>query len=394
MQFVRRALLTIFGASLPLLLLATAVNFSILRIVGSPGPVKQILSESGIYNSVVGNALDQAKKSSGGSSEVSLTDPAIKNASEESFNPHVVQDSSEKVIDGVYGWLDGKSSKPDFSIDLSDAKNNFAEKVGQAAKTKAATLPVCTSAPTTTDPFSATCIPPGVTPAQVGEQAKNDVLKGQGFLEHPVVTANSFKSATGNDSVFDGKLKNAPKQFQRAKKTPFILAGLTILAMLAIVFLSATKKTPFILAGLTILAMLAIVFLSATKRKGLRHVGITLALVGALMLAIAWGLNRVVAQNITPKIIVENKVLQNSVRTLATDLAHRIDQNYWIFGIAYTLLGLILIISTLFIGRNRSKKEPKQTSANEARPSREPEPHPVQRPAPPPRPKSRPRIQG
>jgi hypothetical protein len=370
MQFVRRALLTIFGASLPLLLLATAVNFSILRIVGSPGPVKQILSESGIYNSVVGNALDQAKKSSGGSSEVSLTDPAIKNAAEESFNPHVVQDSSEKVIDGVYGWLDGKSSKPDFSIDLSDAKNNFAEKVGQAAKTKAATLPVCTSAPTTTDPFSATCIPPGVTPAQVGEQAKNDVLKGQGFLEHPVVTANSFKSATGNDSVFDGKLKNAPKQFQRAKKTPFILAGLTILAMLAIVFLSATK------------------------RKGLRHVGITLALVGALMLAIAWGLNRVVAQNITPKIIVENKVLQNSVRTLATDLAHRIDQNYWIFGIAYTLLGLILIISTLFIGRNRSKKEPKQTSANETRPSREPEPHPVQRPAPPPRPKSRPRIQG
>jgi hypothetical protein len=372
MQFVRRSLLTIFGAFLPLLLLATAFNFSVFRIIGSPGPVKQILSESGIYNSVVGNALDQAKKSSGGSSEVSLTDPAIKGAAEDSFNPHVVQDSSDKVIDGVYGWLNGKSSKPDFNVDLSDAKNNFAQKVGQAAKTKAATLPVCTSMPITTDPFSATCIPPGVTPSQVGEQAKNDVLKGQGFLEHPVVTASSFKSATGNDSVFEGKLKNAPKQYQRAKKAPFILAGLTILAILAIIFLSATR------------------------RKGLRHVGITLALVGALMLAIAWGLNRVVSQNIMPKIIVENKVLQSSVRTLATDITHRIDQNYWIFGIAYTSLGLILIISTLLIGRNRSKKEPSKARTNNPKPNKEPQPEnrPMQRPPAPPRPKSRPRIQG
>jgi hypothetical protein len=371
MQFVRRSFLTIFGAALPLLLLATAFNFGVLQVIGSPEPVKKILSGSGIYNSVVGTALEQAKTTSSGTSEVSLNDPTIKKAAQESFSPDVVKNSSEKVVDGIYVWLDGKSPQPQFDIDLSNAKNDFADKVGEAAKTKAATLPVCTSAPTTTDPFSATCVPPGVTPEQIGDQAKNDVLKGQGFLEHPKITASSFKSASGNHSLFEGKLKGAPKKYQLAKKTPYILAGLTILAMLAIVFLSTTR------------------------RKGLRRVGVILAIVGVFMLAFAWGLNRVVTQNITPKIVVENKVLQSNMRNLATDITHRVDRNYWIFGIVYAALGLILILTTLFVGRNRSKKSPAATKAQAVNQTPQNNPVPSQQPRPaPPRRKSPPRIQG
>jgi hypothetical protein len=371
MQFVRRSFLTIFGAALPLLLLATAFNFGVLQVIGSPEPVKKILSGSGIYNSVVGTALEQAKTTSSGTSEVSLNDPTIKKAAQESFSPDVVKNSSEKVVDGIYVWLDGKSPQPQFDIDLSNAKNDFADKVGEAAKTKAATLPVCTSAPTTTDPFSATCVPPGVTPEQIGDQDKNDVLKGQGFLEHPKITASSFKSASGNHSLFEGKLKGAPKKYQLAKKTPYILAGLTILAMLAIVFLSTTR------------------------RKGLRRVGVILAIVGVFMLAFAWGLNRVVTQNITPKIVVENKVLQSNMRNLATDITHRVDRNYWIFGIVYAALGLILILTTLFVGRNRSKKSPAATKAQAVNQTPQNNPVPSQQPRPaPPRRKSPPRIQG
>jgi hypothetical protein len=371
MQFVRRSFLTIFGVALPLLLLATAFNFGVLRVIGSPEPVKKILSGSGIYNSVVGTALEQAKTTSTGTSEVSLNDLSIKKAAQESFSPQVVKDSSEKAVDGIYDWLDGKSPQPQFDIDLSNVKNDFAEKVGVAAKTKAATLPVCTSAPATTDPFSATCVPPATTPEQIGEQAKNDVLNGQGFLEHPKITSDSFKSASGNHSLFEGKLKDAPKKYQLAKKIPYILAVLSILTMLAIVFLSTTR------------------------RKGLRRVGIIMALVGAFMLAFAWGLNRVVTQNITPKIVVENKVLQSNMRTLATDITHRVDKNYWIFGIAYAALGLILILTTLLIGRNSIKKPPAAPKAQGANqpPHNNPAPRQQHRPAPPIR-KSPPRIQG
>jgi hypothetical protein len=368
MRFVRRTFLVFLGAVLPFLLFATAFNFGVLQVVGSPTPVKKILSDSGIYSSVVSSALDQAKTSSNGSTEVSLIDPAIKKAAEESFSPQVVQHSSEQAIDGIFDWLNGKSAQPDFNIDLTSVKSGFAEKVGQAAQAKAATLPKCTSAPTTTDPFGITCLPPGITPAQVGEQAKNDVLNGQGFLEHPNITANSIKNDTTGQSVFDSsKLKDAPKRYQLFKKTPYILLCLVVLTILAIVFLSTSR------------------------RKGLRHVAVAFAFVGLFMLAFAWGLNRVVSQNVIPQINLDNKVLQSNVRILASDVVHSVDQNYWIFGIAYASVGIVVLLLTILKGRGENKKAHAATKAPSA--ESKPAPKPQPRPAPQ-KPKSPPRIQG
>jgi hypothetical protein len=368
MQFVRKALLVLVGVAFPALLFATAFDFGVLHVVGSPTPVKKILSDSGIYNSVVGSALDQAKKSSTGGSEVSLTDPLIKKAAEDSFSPQVVQSSTEKVIDGIYDWLDGKTAQPDFNVDLANVKTTFAQKVGQAAQTKAATLPACTTPPTTTDPFTATCLPPGVTPAHVGEQAKNDVLGGQGFLEHPNITASSVKSEGSNQSVFDNKLKDTPKQYQRVKKTPFILATLTVAAILAIIFLSVTR------------------------RKGLRHVGVTMSVVGAFMLLFAWGLNRVAVHNAIPKISMDNKVLQSNVQHLATDLVHSVDKNYWVFGAIYLGLGVLAILIAMLLGRGgnnkKSSKPPAPASDTPAPAAASPARKAPQKP------KSTPRIQG
>jgi hypothetical protein len=367
MQFMRRTLLVLVGGVLPFLLFATAFNFGVLHVVGSPPPIKKILSDSGIYSSVVGSALDQAKTSSNGSTEVSLIDPAIKKAAQESFSPRVVQDSSEKAIDGIFNWLDGKSAQPDFNIDLTNTKSDFAEKVGQAAQTKAATLPKCTSAPATTDPFGLTCLPAGITPAQVGEQAKNDVLTGQGFLEHPSITANSIKSDNGQSVFESGNLKEAPKRYQLFKKTPYILLCLVVLAVLAIIFLHTSR------------------------RRGFKQVAVTFAFAGVFMLGFAWGLNRVVSQNIIPQINLDNKVLQSNVRILASDLTQSIDQNYWIFGIAYASIGIIVLLLLMLKGKGGGNKipAPAQTPIAESKPA----PKPQQKPARP-KPKSSPRIQG
>jgi hypothetical protein len=375
MQFVRRTLLVLLGALLPLLLLATAFDFGAYHVVGTPTPLKKTLSDSGIYNSVVSQALEQAKTTSSGYSQIPLQDPAIKKAAEESFSPQFVQSSSEKVIDGVYNWLRGKSSQPDFNVDLSSAKNNFAEKVGQVAKAKAATLPLCTSVPASKDSFNATCLPPGITPAQVGLQAKNDVLYGNGFLEHSNITASSIKSSNGNPVFSSGKLKNAPKYYQLSTKLPYILIGLSLLNILAIIFLSSTR------------------------RKGLRHVSFTFAIVGVFLLAFAWGLNRVVAQNFIPQINFDNKVFESNVRILSTDITHSIDRNYWIFGIAYFSLGFIVLLVTFLKGRESGTKAPgppnKPAASTEL--PKQSDPKTAYRPQPRPaqqRPKPRPRIQG
>jgi hypothetical protein len=366
MQFARKSLLAFLGVLLTFFLFATAFDFGVLRVAGSPTPVKKILSDSGIYSSVVASALDQAQKSAGAGNEVSLADPAIKKAAGDAFNPQVVQGSTEKVIDGLYNWLDGKTAQPDFNVDLTTVKASFAEKVGQAATGRAKTLPVCTTPPASTDPFSATCRPLNLTPDQLGTQAKNDVLSGQGFLEHPNITANSVKKSDSGQSVFDTNLKDAPKQYQRVKKTPIILSVLTILTIVAIIFVSSTR------------------------RKGLRNVGIILAVVGAFMLLFAFSLNRVAVHNVIPKINLDNAVLQSNVRILATEVVQNIDQNYWIFGTIYFALGALAILTTMMLGKGGGKMAPAAANENSGAPA---EPKSAQKPKTA-KPKSAPRIQG
>jgi hypothetical protein len=371
MQFLRKPILVLTAAILPILLFATAFDFGVLRVVGSPIPVKKILSDSGIYGSVVSGALDQAQKTSSAGGEVTLTDPAIKKAAQESFSPQVVQNSSEKVIDGIYNWLDGKTAQPDFNVDLTNVKTTFAEKIGQAATDRAAALPKCTAPPASTDPFSVTCLPPSLTPAQVGEQAKNDVLTGQGFLDHPDITASSVKSSNGQPLFEKAKLQNAPKQYQRAKKTPFILAILSILAILAVIFLSATRKI------------------------GLRRIGMILTIIGALMLLFAWGINRVATHNVIPKLGLDNNVLRSSVQKLATEIVHNVQQNYIMFGGIYLALGIAALIISMMMGKKTAgEKVPANTDKSAPAANSSTTPKPAQKPAPKPKPKSSPRIQG
>jgi hypothetical protein len=330
MQFARKALLVLATALLPVLLFATAVDIGILRIVGSPAPVKKILSGSGIYGSAVDQVLEQNSKVSAGGQEISLTDPAIKSAAKTSFSPQVVQDTSEKIIDGTYDWLNGKTSQPNFNVDLSTSKATFAANVGTAATERASTLPVCPgrTIPSASNPLDITCLPRGLTPAQVGAQAQSDVLHGEGFLDNPVISPDQFKGSGSNQPIFSGQLKNLPAQYRRIKATPVILIILSILSTLGVIFLSATK------------------------RKGLKHVGIILVTIGVFMMVFAWVLNLAATHTLVPNIKLDNKVLQTNVKKMATDTFQHVDKNYWEFGAGYTALGVLVIGGLLFIGRN------------------------------------------
>ncbi len=243
MGFVRKVLLIIITPLLSVLLFATAIDFGILSVAGSPAPAKHFLADSGIYNGVISSALDQAQKSAGSSNQVALDDQAVISAAKSVFTPQLLQQSTEQAIDGVFNWLNGKTAQPDFNIDLTSQKLSFAQKVGQFAQQHATTLPACTAVADTTDPLSATCLPRGVTPAQVGQQAQNDIITAQGFLNHPNITASDIKKSGTNQSVFaTGKLQSAPKKYQLVKKTPYIFAGLTLLTIVVIILLSTTRR--------------------------------------------------------------------------------------------------------------------------------------------------------
>ncbi|HVO86754.1 MAG TPA: hypothetical protein VMT23_03500 [Candidatus Binatia bacterium] len=337
MQILRRMLLAIVGSLFLLLLFTAAFDEGVVRTVGSPKPVKHILADSGIYSTIIPSLLDQAKQQSSDDGSFSLTNPIVKAAAVQTLSPAFIQKNAETIIDSVYAWLDGKTAEPDFYIDLSTAKAAFAESVATQVEQKAATLPVCTDESTDSsfDALSATCLPQGLSPQQAADSVKNSLLGGKGFLDNPVITAASIKNGQSGKSVFADQLKSVPKQYQRAKKSPYLLIGLSLIFALAIVFLSSSKQ------------------------KGLRHLGRTLLIIGVFMLIFSWALNRVVTTEVVPKIAISgNLVLQGDIRNLATDLTHQIDRNYWEFGAAYAVIGALAIGIPLILAKRGSKTGP------------------------------------
>lgn len=330
MNFVRKMALVIIAPFLLVLLFALALDVGVLKVVGNPTSIKHALSDSGVYNSVVANALDQAQSSASVNNRISLTDPAVKQAAQEAFPPQVVQQSTEDVINGVYDWLNGRTEQPEFNVNLSDEKASFAEKVGQAAQQRATTLPACTSVPTSTDPLNVSCLPRGTTPGQVGLRAKDAILSAQGFLDHPNIAPSSIKGSNSSQSIFQNEqVKKVPTRYQKAKKSPIILVILTVLVILAIIFLSSSR------------------------RRGLRRVGITLLSAGVVLLLFAWALNHVATHDVTTKVQTDNKVLQSSIQKIAVDIIKIIDKNYWIFGGIYAVLGVVaLVVASFWRRRN------------------------------------------
>ena len=329
MSLGRKALLVVSSTLLAFFLLAAALDFGLVKIVGSPEPIKKILADSDIYKSLVSNGLDAAKKTTSDSGEVGLNDPAVRAAAEATFTPQFLQNTANQTIDSIYAWLNGQTTEPDFNIDLNSVKNTFADKVAEAARQKAASLPVCTGPvdTNTSDPFSLTCLPPGLTPDQVATDVRSTIINGEGFLDNPVISADSVKTAGSNVSIFASDLKETPRAFQGFKSTPTILAVLAFLALIMVFFLSANRLT------------------------GLRHIGFNLLGVGIFLIIFGLAANTAVKNKVIPAIKLDSSVLQTNIRTIVYDVVHNIDGTYLLIGTIYTSVGALAVGGVYYIHR-------------------------------------------
>jgi len=333
MNFLRKFALVIITPIFLLLLYAAAFDMGVLRVVSQPTNVKQMLRDSGVYNTAVSSLLDQAKQQTSNDGNVDLTNPIVTAAANKTFTPQYIQTQTENVIDSLYAWLNGQTAQPNFVVNLSALKEKFADNVAQAVEQHAATLPVCPDAASASaalnDPVNATCLPAGTTPAAVASEVQGNLLSGKGFLDNVNINADSIKSNNSHQSIFASQLKDAPNQYQKLKKSPIILSALA-----------------FLLA-------VAIVFLSASRRKGLRHAGVLILIVGLFMLFFAWGLNQATIKEV-PKLKLNNAVVTTDVHKVILDLESKIDQNYWIFGGVYVVLGLLAILAAQFWPRGKN----------------------------------------
>jgi len=332
MEFVRKAALVAITPIFVVLLFSLASSTSVIKVATSPEKVKTILASSGIYETVVPGLLDEAGQISSGGEQVQLGNAVVRQAAEKTFTPAFVKQNTELVLDSIYNWLDGQTPLPDFNIDLSATRAGFAANVADDVEAQLAALPACpagTKAPQDLDPFSAACLPVGIKPASEAAAIEQNINSGSGFLDQPVITSDSVKTQDNNVSLFTNQLKDIPEVYQKLKLAPLVV-GILALLLLA-----------------------AIILLSSSKRKGLRRVGVILLIVGLFVMGFAYGANRLLDQGLK-QISLGNQVLEDKSKILITELVQEVDKTYWMFGIAYTALGISAIATALFYKRRGS----------------------------------------
>ena len=303
---------------------ALALDYGVIKTIGNAGSVKQILGESGLYSSIIPSVLKQTGQIDTPIGSISANDPLVTQAANQAVPASDVQKNVESAIDNIYAWLDGKTPQPTFEINLSSSQSSFAKNLADEVQQRLASLPACTTPYTSAsfDALNATCLPIGVSPSVAASSLQSNLTTSDTFSQVNL-NANDLKGNTPGQSIFSDQLKNAPKQYQKLKKTPLVLALLSVLTAAALVFLRPTW------------------------RSGLRHVGVSIVVVGVFMLAFAWIFNAAVTKKVVPNLKIDNPALQTNLRHGITDLANKVEHNYWLFGGIYTVLGLVMVASPL-----------------------------------------------
>jgi len=220
----------------------------------------------------------------------------------------------------LYAWLQGKTPKLEFAIDLTGVKQGLADGLGQYVEQRAAALPACpagTPVGQDIDPFSATCLPRGVNPAQLAAEARGQILNGE-FLKENTITADSLK--TENGKTIEQQLAAVPNAY---KKMSWAVYGTGLLALL--------------LAA-------AVVVLSVNWRSGLKKVSTIFIVVGLISAFVGW----LSGFGIDKASEFAKQPLQQSGVKVAQQLSEGLREWWMWYGIALAAAGIVTLIVLRF----------------------------------------------
>lgn len=333
----------VLGAILLCSLLGLALSISSHIAFTNPQKIKSWLNDSNLYGSFVTDAIKQAEATAGGdeSGTVSLSDTAVQQIAQSTFSAQLLQKDVNTFVDSNYAWLQGKSNQPDFEIDLSAAKQTFAEKVGEYVQTYLTSLPVCSGEQLaaanaqTTDPLTLTCRPASLNAAAEATQVTEAIAGSSEFLSDPIITASNINPQSDSPTEpYYQSLAGLPKVYQFGTQLPWI-AGLIAIA-----------------------AAIGVVFIPHRHRNGLSVLGIILAIAGLALIFTKFLSDQIL--DAAQRQVFNNDNVGELQKALTAFMRQIEDQllkvDFW-FGVAYLSLALIIFLA-LLATRQRQHKTP------------------------------------
>ncbi len=308
-----------------ILLYLTLVFIAIFIFISSPNSLKNALNKSKSYQTLPEVVYTESvKQNQTLDKSLPINDPKIKEIFLSSFTQNDARYFINSIIDGNYNWLTSKTSSVNYTIDLSNQSNDFANKIADYGLEKYLKLPQCYNLPKGDSLFTAECRSVYVNTDRV-KQNINQTLQSNSILPSQI-----NQDYFSNQFNFSQKYPDAPKYFKFVKLLLIAITCVTLLLGIILIVLSSRKlHTLFRISKSFLTAGLFVIFLPIIYRFILPKFGFDL---------------------------FEIKTDEISVYTLLTNLSSSlIDQVFTSMlyvGSLATLIGLVGYLGLKFFAKN------------------------------------------
>jgi hypothetical protein len=322
MLWIKKGIVGLLSLVLLISLLGLAFSTSLNMAFSQPKHLTNWVEQSNFYGTLTNLAVNDASKAVGSSSDVSNLQGAIRQSFVTTYPKSQFDQDISSFINSNYAWLKGKTSTPNFSINISQIKSNFASKIGAYYIASLSTLPACSitedAALQNANPLTLTCRPPVVSTGTIKSQIVSKIDSSSIVVSKPVLDANNVLQRKNGEPYYTKV--NASMVYKHLMGAPVVFA---VLALVCIV---------------------CIFFGSIRKTRALRKISGTFLISGLVLLVLKL-LSDTASSRITHQ-VSKNSTLsqfQTPVQNLAREIVRYLGKIDMWFGIIYLIIALIII---------------------------------------------------
>jgi hypothetical protein len=318
-------------STLPIALFCLFLSISLLSVFGTGQHLKAALSHSGIYGVFASESLRNNQSEAGNA--IPVNQPEVRAVIQSAFPPAYLEAQTNRLIDTVYAWVQGKTTSLQFTTELAEPRAKLTEGLAAAADTRLAKLPACSgaSAAVSADPWTVSCLPPNFDRAAAVQKVREQVTANNSFLKDTSVSASSIKDGSGR--TLEDRLQPIPRAYRQLKL--FLLAMVLYAAIMAVLIL----------------------YCSPTRRGGVKRLALVGLFSGITAAGTAWLgtmiTNRLV-ENLTQK-SQNGEIMPMYIARAMHELAG--DVRNWMFTLGITLAAISAgILISLLVLRKRAER--------------------------------------